>query len=97
MNDTREKIILLESDATISDGLQAALHAAGYEVSAFAASAEVLEAALQSAADLLVLDCPAVTAEARELLATIRGAASTAAARVILLVGAGCLASAPPL
>ncbi len=88
MNDTREKIILLESDATISDGLQAALHAAGHEVSCFSASAEMLEAALQSAADLLVLDCPAVTAETRELLATIRGAESTAAARVILLVGA---------
>lgn len=88
MNDTREKIILLEPDAATAGSLQAALRAAGHEVACFSSPAEMLELARQSAADLLLLDSPAVAPETRELLATIRGAATTAAARVILLVGA---------
>jgi len=88
MNDTREKIILLELDGATAGSLQAALQAAGYEVSCFSSPAQMLEAARQSPVDLLLLDCPGVTPEARELLATIRGVPSTGAARVILLVGA---------
>ena len=88
MNDTREKIILLEPDAATAGSLQAALQAAGHEVACFSSPTEMLEAARLSAADLLLLDSPAVAPETRELLATIRGAATTAAARVILLVGA---------
>jgi DNA-binding response OmpR family regulator/S1-C subfamily serine protease len=88
MNDTREKIILLEPDEVSSGSLSAALRKAGYDVLPFATSAQALEAARESRADLLLLDFPALDPAAREVLATIRGAASTANTRVILLVGA---------
>ena len=83
----KEKIILLEPDAASSVALTASLQAAGYDVAAFATSGEALESARSSQAELLILDFSAATADARELLTTIRGAAPTADARVILLVG----------
>lgn len=87
MNDTREKIILLGPDAVSSDSLPAALRNAGYDVLVFATSAQALDAARESRADLLLLDFPALDPAAREILATLRGAASTAGTRVILVVG----------
>lgn len=87
MDDTREKIILLEPDPATHDGLLPALQGAGYDVSALTNPADALEAAHRSAPDLLLLDFPAINPSAREMLAAIRGAATTAAARVILLVG----------
>jgi len=83
----KEKIILLEPDASASAALTAVLQAAGYDVAAFAAPAEALDVARSSQAGLLLLDFPAASSDAREFLATIRGAAPTADARVILLVG----------
>src|ERR1700730_385567 len=87
MDDTREKIILLEPDTSAADALVAVLQSAGYEVSAFPNSADALDAAHRSAPDLLLLDFPAINPSAREMLATIRGASTTATSRVILLVG----------
>jgi DNA-binding response OmpR family regulator/S1-C subfamily serine protease len=87
MDNTREKIIILDPDPESRDALLAAIQGAGYEASSFSAFAEALDAARQSAADLLLLDFAIVNASSREILATIRGAAATATARVILLVG----------
>jgi DNA-binding response OmpR family regulator/S1-C subfamily serine protease len=89
MNESRAKetIILLEPDATTSTALTALLQAAGYNVAALATSTEALESARVSGADILILDFSAASSDARELLATIRGAAPTADARVIVLVG----------
>lgn len=87
MNDTREKIILLEPDAVSGGSLSAALRQAGYDVLAFPAPAQALEAARESRADLLLLDFPALDPAAREVLATVRGAASTASTRVMAVVG----------
>jgi DNA-binding response OmpR family regulator/S1-C subfamily serine protease len=87
MDNSREKIVVLQADPANRDTLHGALAGAGYESSFFSASAEALDAARQSGADLLLLDLPALDATALETIATIRGAAATAAVRVILLVG----------
>jgi DNA-binding response OmpR family regulator len=87
MNDTREKIIILEPDAGTSDALLAVFREAGYDASSFSALAEVLDAARHSNADLLLLDIPSIDPAAREMLATIRGASTTASARVVVVVG----------
>jgi len=87
MNDTREKIIIFEPDSGTGETLLSGFREAGYQASAFSTFAEALEAARQSNADLLVLDFPALDPSAREMLATIRGASTTAGARVVLLVG----------
>jgi DNA-binding response OmpR family regulator len=88
MDNTRERIIILESDPASRDALLGSLQGAGYEVSSFSTSAEALEAARQSNTDLLLLDFAILDPSSREVLATIRGAASFAAVRVILLVDA---------
>jgi len=87
MNDTREKIIIFEPDSGTGETLLSGFRETGYEASAFSTFAEALEAVRQSNADLLVLDFPALDPSAREMLATIRGASTTAGARVVLLVG----------
>ena len=88
MNETREKIIILEPDSKTAESLLAIFQGAGYQASCFAAFDEALEAARQSNGGLLVLDFPALDPSSREILATIRGAATTAGERVVLLVGA---------
>ena len=88
MNDTREKIIILEPDSKTGEALLALFRGAGYEASCFGAFDEALEAARQSNGGLLVLDFPALDPSSREMLATIRGASATAGGRVVLLVGA---------
>jgi DNA-binding response OmpR family regulator/S1-C subfamily serine protease len=87
MNNTAEKIIILESDPGGHDALLAALQGAGYLVSTFPTSAEALEAARQSSPDLILLDMAVLDPASREILASIRGTAATAGVRVILLVG----------
>jgi DNA-binding response OmpR family regulator len=87
MNSTREKIIVLEPDSEASDALLDALQNAGYEALRFPTAAEVLDAARQSETDLLLLNFAVLDPSSREVLSTIRGAAATSAARVILIVG----------
>jgi DNA-binding response OmpR family regulator len=89
MDNTREKILVVEADAASRENLRAILQEAGYEVAAHETSREALDAIHQSAADVLILDASLRNPSARELLATIRGAAATEGLRVILLVGAG--------
>ncbi len=81
----REKIVVVEADASSRDLLRAAIEGAGYEVAAFATAHEGLEAVRQPGTDVLVLDAPS----AREMLAGIRGSAATEGVRVILLTGPG--------
>jgi DNA-binding response OmpR family regulator/S1-C subfamily serine protease len=87
MDNTREKILIVEPDPTSRENLRATVLDAGYEVAAYATSREALDAIHQSAADVLILDAALRAPTARELLATIRGASATEGLRVILLVG----------
>jgi DNA-binding response OmpR family regulator/S1-C subfamily serine protease len=87
MDNTREKILVVEADAASRESLRVTLQAAGYEVAAYATSREALDAIHQSSADLLILDGSLRAPNARELLVTVRGAAATEGLRVILLVG----------
>ena len=94
MDNTREKIIILEPDPGSRDALLAALQGAATKSSSFATSAEALRgrAAIQSPICCCSISrCSIPTS--REVLATIRGSAATAAVRVILLVGAEALAA----
>lgn len=87
MNNTREKIIVLEPDSETGGALLEALQNAGYEARRFPTPAEVLDAAQQQETDLLLLNFAVLDPSSREVLSTIRGAAATATARVILIVG----------
>jgi len=87
--DNTEKIIALETDPGGRERLMAALTEAGYSASAFGTPHEALGALHESGADVVLVDAQALDASAREILATIRGSAATAGARVMLLVGSG--------
>jgi DNA-binding response OmpR family regulator/S1-C subfamily serine protease len=87
MANARERIVVIESDATTRDALQAAMQGAGYDATTFASFQEGLDAIHASGADLLLVDSRMPDLNAREALATIRGSAATEAVRVILLVG----------
>ncbi len=89
MANTRERIVILESDAATRAALEATMQNAGYDVTTFATAHDGLEAIHATGADLLLLDSRLPDASAREALATIRGSGATEAVRVILLVGAG--------
>jgi DNA-binding response OmpR family regulator len=92
MDTTPEKIVVVEAEKTSRDSLVSILESAGWAVSAFQTSREGLEAMQHAGADLFLLDtdfCCIGSLSAREALATIRGAARTAAVRVIVLVGSG--------
>jgi DNA-binding response OmpR family regulator/S1-C subfamily serine protease len=89
MNNSREKIVVLESDAASRENLQTALQSAGYEVAAYPTTREGLDAVHQQGADVLILDAGLRNPNAREFVATIRGAAATEGLRILLLVGPG--------
>jgi DNA-binding response OmpR family regulator/S1-C subfamily serine protease len=85
MGNSVDKIVLLEADPAAREHLLGALRSAGFEVSAFATSAELIQAVHESGADLILLDGAVLERDTRLLLATLRGAAATAGTRVILL------------
>jgi DNA-binding response OmpR family regulator/S1-C subfamily serine protease len=87
MANARERIVVIESNATTRDALQAAMQGAGYDATTFASFQEGLDAIHASGADLLLLDSRMPDLNAREALARIRGSSATEAVRVILLVG----------
>ncbi|MGH9712338.1 MAG: trypsin-like peptidase domain-containing protein [Candidatus Acidiferrales bacterium] len=97
MNNLREKIVLLESDAASRENLQAALQSAGYAVAAYATTREGLDAVHQTGAEVLILDASLRDPNAREFVATVRGAAATEGLRIILVVGSGAEARAAGL
>ncbi len=85
--DNTEKIIALEMEPGSRERLTSALTEAGYSARAFGTSQEALAALHESGADVVLVDAPVLDASAREILATIRGRASTTGVRVILMVG----------
>lgn len=89
MNNSREKIIVLESDAAGRENLQAALQSAGYEVAAHSTTREGLDAVRQTGPDVLILDAALRDPNAREFVATMRGSSATEGLRIILLVDSG--------
>src|SRR5271169_750934 len=89
MVNTPERIIILDADPHSREDLRSALQSAGYDVAVYATTREGLDAIHQTGADLLLLDSTMQDPSAGEVLATIRGAAKTAAIRVLLLVSAG--------
>jgi DNA-binding response OmpR family regulator/S1-C subfamily serine protease len=95
MDNTREKIVIIETDPVTLDALRAALDTAGYDVAAFGSSIEALDAIHGTGANLLLINALGRDASGadgphpRETIATIRGSAATEMVRVILLVGSG--------
>jgi DNA-binding response OmpR family regulator/S1-C subfamily serine protease len=92
MDNIREKIVIVEANEASRTCLVSIMESGGYEVSAFSTAHQGLDALQNVGAELLLLDtdfCCTGTLSARELLATIRGAALTATVRVIVLVGSG--------
>src|ERR1700719_198869 len=92
MDNIREKIVIVEANEASRTSLVSIMESGGYEVSAFSTAHQGLDALQHVGAELLLLDtdfCCTGALSARELLATIRGAALTATVRVIVLVGSG--------
>ena len=87
MENARETIIVLETDAVSRDALIKALSEAGFNASGFATSSEVIEDVHRSSPDLVLLDASFLDQSAREILAAIRSSAMRECLRVILLVG----------
>ena len=102
--DRKEKIVIVEADATSRESLLALVQGAGFDAEAFATASDGLDAARRMGADLLLLDTsPNSSAgdgtatglprssvlHAHETMAAIRGSAVTEEIRIVLLVGAG--------
>lgn len=86
MEQRREKIVILENDASACDRLTQTLGEAGYDVQAVATVAEGMELARESG-DLLLLDAGACSPTAQEVIAGVHGSEAAEGVRVILLVG----------
>ena len=93
MNNTREKIVIVEADPIALETLRSALDTAGYDVAAFGSAVEALDAIHNAGANLLLMNAHARNVpdadgpHPRETIATIRGSAATEMVGVILLVG----------
>jgi len=93
MDNTREKIVIIEADPIALETLRAALDTAGYDAAAFGGAVEALDAIHNAGANLLLMNAHTGNAadaggtQPRETIATIRGSAATEMVRVILLVG----------
>jgi DNA-binding response OmpR family regulator/S1-C subfamily serine protease len=100
MENAREKIIVVASDASARARFAAALEASGYAASAFATAQESTEALHRDGADVLILDVGAAGAgdpAARDLVAAVRGSKTTDTVRVILIVRDGAAERAAAL
>jgi DNA-binding response OmpR family regulator/S1-C subfamily serine protease len=89
MNNTREKIVIVEADPASRETLRGTFERAGYDAASFATTAEGIEVIRQGGADILILDVALHDSSAREALAAIRGAAAMEGIRVVLIVGPG--------
>ncbi len=93
MDNTREKIVIVEADPIALETLRSTLDTAGYDAAAFGGAAEALDAIHNAGANLLLMNgrgrnaSEAEGPHPRETIATIRGSAATEMVRVILLVG----------
>jgi CheY-like chemotaxis protein/S1-C subfamily serine protease len=86
--DLRDRILLLEGDTASRHTLQTWLREAGYEVTGSGSCRDGLRLAQETKPDVIVLDEELAELDC-DLLAEVKGAASTAGARVILLVRGG--------
>jgi DNA-binding response OmpR family regulator/S1-C subfamily serine protease len=86
MEESREKIIILENGASARARLTQTLNEAGYDAVAVATLAEGMELA-RDKADLLLLDAGACSPTAQEVIASVHGSEATDGIRVVLLVG----------
>jgi DNA-binding response OmpR family regulator/S1-C subfamily serine protease len=92
MENSREKIVIIEADEASRASLAAIMEGGGYEVQAFSTPREGLDTLQHAGADLLLLDidlCASDMMNIHEILATVRGSGLTAAVRVIVLVCPG--------
>ncbi len=93
MDNTREKIVIVEGDTAKRESLRTMLETPGYDVSGFATVAEALDAIHNAEVHLLLMGADArnaagsVAPNARETITTIHGSAATEMVRIILLVG----------
>ena len=95
MDNTREKIVIVEADSLTLETLQSEFDTAGYDVVEFRSAGEALDAIHSAGANLFLMN--AINRDAsdsqgrhpRETIATIRGSAATEMVRVILMVGSG--------
>jgi DNA-binding response OmpR family regulator/S1-C subfamily serine protease len=90
MNNIREKIVIVDTDAASRDSLLATMQDAGYGASAFATAAEGLTAVREDGCDILLLNGSLTDGSgmgAHEVIAAIRGSAVTEGIRLILLAG----------
>ena len=92
MNNSREKIVIVEADGASRESLRILMQEAGYDVSALGSAREGLELVRRSGADVLLLGSLAGDAggpSVHEIMAAIRGSAVTEGVRVILLTPPG--------
>jgi len=92
VNNTREKIVIVEAEAASRESLRIAMQQAGYDVSAYRTAREGLDLVRRSGADVLLLGAAAGDPGApsiHETVAAIRGSAVTEGVRVILLTAPG--------
>ncbi|NDQ56304.1 MAG: response regulator transcription factor [Acidipila sp.] len=85
----REKIVLVETDPDTRQALEAELEAAGYETFSTESCSEGFEAAGKGQADVVVLDAGAPGSCWSAAVVALKGAAATAAIRVVVLSSLG--------
>ncbi len=88
MDQARDKILLLETDAASRDALTRLFQEAGYTVAVIPGAREALDEIRNLGADLVVLDTGANDPAVPKLLAEIRGTPLNGSIRLIVLVGA---------
>ncbi|HJY85361.1 MAG TPA: trypsin-like peptidase domain-containing protein [Candidatus Acidoferrales bacterium] len=89
MTAKREKILIIEGDASSRQSLVELLRGAGYEVLATDSPPQDLEALENSGADLLLLDANLALVDCCSLLTELRGSTLTAGIRAVLLSTGG--------
>lgn len=88
MDETRDRIIVLEQDGATRDRLGELFQQAGYDVANFATGREALDGLRASAANLILLDAASRDPAIPELIAETRATATKTRTRLVFLVGA---------
>jgi DNA-binding response OmpR family regulator/S1-C subfamily serine protease len=88
MDETRDRIIVLEQDEATRDQLGKLFLEAGYDVANFATGREALDELRSSPASLILLDAGSRDPAIPELVADSRAAAAKGRIRLVFLVGA---------
>lgn len=88
MNDSSQRIVIVERDAAVGAELQGAMEEAGFTARSFEAARDAVEDLKQSGADVFLFDVSRGDENALDLIAGIRGNPATESTRVMLLTGA---------